>query len=44
MPSVNRPQIRVPRRLWDEMMLALDQTRADRGARSRSATRHPPGL
>lgn len=21
----NRPQVRVPRRLWDEMMLALDQ-------------------
>lgn len=22
----NRAQVRVPRRLWDEMMLALDQT------------------
>lgn len=24
----NRSQVRVPRRLWDEMMLALDQTLA----------------
>lgn len=24
----NRPQVRVPRRLWDEMMLALDQALA----------------
>lgn len=24
----NRAQVRVPRRLWDEMMLALDQTLA----------------
>lgn len=25
MPHDNRAQVRVPRRLWDEMMLALDQ-------------------
>lgn len=25
MPHANRSQVRVPRRLWDEMMLALDQ-------------------
>ena len=24
----NRAQVRVPRRLWDEMMMALDQTLA----------------
>ena len=28
MPHPNRPQVRVPRRLWDEMMLALDQSLA----------------
>ena len=28
MPHDNRGQVRVPRRLWDEMMLALDQALA----------------
>jgi len=28
MPHNNRSQVRVPRRLWDEMMLALDQSLA----------------
>ncbi|MGH8519865.1 MAG: hypothetical protein ACREU9_00165 [Gammaproteobacteria bacterium] len=28
MSHVNRPQVRIPRRLWDEMMLALDQALA----------------
>jgi hypothetical protein len=25
MPHENRKQVRIPQRLWDEMMLALDQ-------------------
>lgn len=28
MSHANRSQVRVPRRLWDEMMLALDQALA----------------
>lgn len=47
MPHDNRAQVRVPRRLWDELMLALDQSLARiewLDAESRVQTGEPVGV
>lgn len=46
MANENRRQVRVPRRLWDEMMLALDQslTRIETLAADTAFAGEPPSV